>query len=124
MAGFTDLVQQAQPALVEVNGRATEGRTWRWEFGGVVDSTGANIDLSGVTGVCAVLDTVSGTQIIALTFTGGLGSFVIGATQAATAGLAPGVKARNCVWGLVLTSGGESVQVWSPAASKFIIDPE
>lgn len=129
MAGFTDLVDQAQPALLGggVSASATEGRTWRWQFLDVNDLAGDPIDLAAVTGTCKVLTEAGGTEVIALTFTGAAdGSFTLGADEAATAGLHTGTaaKARVCTWSLVLTSGGDSVQIWGPANSRFSIVAE
>lgn len=126
MAGFTDLVDQAQPALLGagVSASATEGRTWRWQFLDVNDLAGDPIDLTGVTGVCKVLSAVGGSDVIELDFDGAAdGSFTIGADEADTAGLyeGDGKRARTCAWTLVLTDGTDSVQVWNPMNSRFSI---
>ena len=64
MAGFTDLVAAAQPALAAVDGAATEGRSWRFEFAGLADATGADVDFStGYTFDARVISAVDGTNV-------------------------------------------------------------
>lgn len=121
MAGFTDLVAQSQPALLGggVSASATEGRTWLWRFVDVNDGAGDPIDLTAVTGTCAVVD------VVALDFVGGVGEFTVGLGEADTVGLANGEdRARACKWSLVLDDGTDSVQVWGPSKSAFNILPE
>lgn len=131
MAGFADLVLKASGTaggrLADVNLDGTEGRTWRWTFDDVTDATGADVDLTSATGVCKILDDVDGAEVLALTFTGGVGTFTLEALSSATAGLATGAtgsKARSCVWSLKVTSGANVVQFWGPSGSRFRIYPE
>lgn len=127
MAGFTDLVDQSQPALYGggLSGAATEGRTWRWQFTDALDLAGDPIDFTGITGTCKVTAGSGGSEIITLGFTGAAdGSFTIGADEADTVDLYAGGtqgKARLCAWSLVLTDGTDSVQVWGPSNSRFQI---
>lgn len=124
MAGFADLVAKAQPALYGdgVSGEATEGRTWSWTWIEVTDNTGANINLSGVTGTCTIWDGT--TTVTTLTFTGGSGTFTISKAKAATVNLAGSEARRRCRWSLELDDGTNSVQVWSPDNSSFVIKNE
>jgi hypothetical protein len=124
MAGFTDLVLQAQPSLVhKCIASATEGRSWRWEITGFVDSLGADVDLTSATCLCVVQDKVDGVNVVALTATGSPGKVTITAIPSLTAGLVPaGQRDRDCVWSLTLTLAGSQVQVWGPTHSPFKIE--
>ena len=131
MTGFADLVLKASGTaggrLADVNLDGTEGRTWKWTFDDVVDASGADIDLTSATAVCKIIDDVDGADVLALTFTGGVGTFDISALSTATAGLATGAtsqRARNCLWSLKVTSGSNVVQFWGPSGSRFRIYPE
>lgn len=117
MAGFADLVLLAQPALLKVRGEATVGRTWRFEFEGVVDEDDAPVDLSAVTLTALVVDAKTSATVLALTATGTLGGFTLSATQSATSAVPPG----RYEWSLVATSGSESIQVWGSDASPFTV---
>lgn len=125
MAGFTDLIGKAQPALVGGGCRAaaTEGATWRWTFTGVEDNDGNPINLTGATGTCTIY--ADGLSLTTLTFTGASGGFTLSATAANTAGLAGSAaadgKPRVCSWSLTLTSGSETIVVWSAVRSPFYI---
>lgn len=126
MAGFTDLVPQAQPALfgAGVSAQATEGRTWLWKFIELTDLTGTAIDLTGATATCAVLDRATGATVLALDFTiGAAGTFTIGKDEASTVALVTGDTARSCLWSLIVVKGGDSVQFWG-LNSTFQIKPE
>lgn len=125
MAGFVDLVEKAQPALVGggVEAAATEGRTWSWTFVDVLDDDGNPIDMTtGVTGTCAI--TERGTPVLTLSFTGGVGEFTVGTDEANTANLAASLSVRRCSWSLTISDGSSSVQVWTPVNSSFSIYPE
>lgn len=128
MAGFHDLVGQAQPAIYGggFSGGGTEGRSWEWRFIDVNDNAGDPIDLTAVTGSCVLVTAVGGTQVLALTFTGGSGEFTVSADEAATAGLYTGTgkQALAVVWAMTLDNGVDSVQVWGPINSRFLIYPE
>lgn len=120
MSGFADLVTQGQPALYGggVSNRGTAGRTWLWEWVDVNDIAGDPIDLTAVTGTCVVADPNSGEEVLSLDFTGGIGSFAVGASEEDTASAAVG----TFVWSLVLKSGGQSVQAWGSSDSPFVIE--
>lgn len=125
MSGFQDLVLQAQPSLVHrCIASATEGRSWRWEITGFVDTTGADVDLSSATCTCIVQDKVDGVNVVTLTATGSSGKVTITAAPATTAGLAAGQRDRDCVWSLTVTLSGSQVQVWGPTHSQFKIEAE
>lgn len=124
MAGFTDLVLRAQPALVSVEASATEGRSWRFEFADVTDTGGTPVDLSTAVGVCAILTAVDGTTVASPAFVGGVGTFTLTLDEADTVDLAAGSTRRMCVWGLVVTMAGDSVQFFGPFSSRFMIEPE
>lgn len=123
MAGFADLLLQAQPSLVEkCLASASEGRSWRWEITGFVDTLGAPVDLSSATCTCIIQDKVDGVTVLALTAVGSSGQVTITATPAQTANLANGKRERDCVWSLTLTLAGSQVQVWGPVQSRFKIE--
>lgn len=131
MAGFTDLVEQASATaggrLYDINLDGTEGRTWKWTFEDINDRAGTPIDLSSATGVGSIITDVDGQEVIALTFTGGVGTFSLSALSSATVGLAAGASAtapRLCLWSCKITSGSNVVQFWGPAGSRFRIYPE
>lgn len=131
MTGFADLVLTASSTtggrLADVNLDGTEGRTWKWTFEDITDIEGEVIDLSGVTGVAKIVAASDGSEILALTFTGGSGTFTLSATAAETAGLAVGAtmtRPRKCLWYCKLTSGSNVVQAWGPSSSNFRIYPE
>jgi hypothetical protein len=125
MAGFTDLVLQAQPSLVHrCIASATEGRSWRWEITGFADTLGADVDLTSATCTCVVQDKVDGTTVATLSATGSSGKVTITAAPSLTAGLAAGQRDRDCVWSLVVTLAGSQVQVWGPTHSQFKIEAE
>lgn len=131
MAGFADLVLKASGntggRLADVNLDGTEGRTWKWTFDDITDATGAAIDLTSATCVAKIVTDVDGADVLALTFTGGVGTFSLSATSTETAGLASGAtgkKSRLCVWFCKITSGANVVQFWGPSSSNFRIYPE
>ena len=131
MTGFADLVTEASAnkggRLANVNLAGTEGRTWKWVFPDITDNAGTAIDLTSATAVCKIISAIDGSDVLALTFTGGSGTFTISATSAATAGLAVGATAHNprvLPWYLKVTSGGNVVAFWGPAGSEFAIWPE
>lgn len=131
MAGFADLVLTASATtggrLADVSLDGTEGRTWKWTFDDINDAAGDPIDLTSATCVAKVVTGVDGTDVLTLTFTGGVGTFSLSATSAETAGLATGAtdkNARQCLWFCKITSGSNVVQFWGPSASKFRIYPE
>jgi hypothetical protein len=127
VAGFADLVRQAQPALYAggVTASATAGRTWRFDFTDVTDAAGDAIDLSAVTGTCEVLDTPgAASPVVAFTFDGNAdGTFSLTVDETDTDGLYSGSdnKGRMCYWNFVMTDGTDSVQVWDARNSKFVI---
>lgn len=126
MAGFADLVSQAQPALFGggFNVAATAGRTWKWRLYDINDSAGDPINLTAVTGTFTVVNSRGGSTVLALTFTGGIGEFTVSATKAATAGLFSGGNdqtGRKCYWYGTLDDGTNSVQTWLVDNSEFTI---
>lgn len=123
MSGFHDLVLAAQPRLCNMMAKATAGASWEWQISGINDATGAAVDLSSVTGTCQVVTAPEGTMVLALTFTGGLGSFTVSADESATAGLVSGSTSRRCSWFLTLSDGTDVVFVWGPQDSPFEICP-
>ena len=131
MSGFMDLVLTASASaggrLADVNLDGTEGRTWKWTFDDITDAIGDDVDLTSATGVAKIIDGIDGSDVLALTFTGGVGTFSLSATSSETAGLAAGAtatKARKCLWYCKITSGSNVVQFWGPSASNFRIYPE
>lgn len=128
MAGFSDLVTQAQPAIFGggVSASATAGRTWLWRFVDVNDTAGDPIDLSAVTGTCKVLTGVGGSVVATLDFDGGTGEFTVGLDETDTVGLYAGAggKPYACWWSLVLDDSTDEVQVWGVSKSQFNILPE
>ena len=131
MSGFADLVPRASATeggrLANVSLDGTEGRTWRWPFEDINDDSGDPIDLTSATCVAKIIDGIDGSDVLALTFTGGVGTFSLSATSSETAGLAAGAtatKARKCLWYCKITSGSNVVQFWGPSASNFRIYPE
>lgn len=136
MAGFADLVLIASNTkggrLTDWPASHTEGATWKWTVEDIDDLAGTPIDLTAATCVAAVLTDVDGATLIsvggtpALTFTGGVGTFSLSATAAATAGLAAGASKNNprlCLWFCKITSGTDTVEFWGPAGSPFGLYP-
>jgi hypothetical protein len=125
VAGFDDLRIEAQPALLAIeNAEVTEGRSWYFAFTDVRDAAGAVIDLSGTTGVCEVWDTVGGSVVTTLAYTGTAGgTFDVAKAAATTGGFVLGPTPRRCRWGLRVTSGGTQVQFWGPSDSYLTILP-
>lgn len=126
MAGFADLVKQAQPALIGggFHVDATAGRTWEWRCFDIEDDAGDPINFASITGTCKVVDSRGGSDVVTLTFTGGLGEFTVSATAAATASLFTGgnnENGRKCWWYLTLSDGTRSVQAWLVDNSTFSI---
>lgn len=129
MAGFADLVLKASGTaggrLADCNLDGTEGRTWKWVFNEIVDAAGDDIDLTSATAVCKVVDANDyATEVLALTFTGGVGTFTISALASATVSLTAANTLRMCAWYLKVTSGTDVVQFWGPTDSRFRIYPE
>lgn len=129
MSGFPDLVLKASGTeggrLADCNLDGTEGRTWKWVFNEVVDAAGDDIDLSSATAVCKVVDANNyATDVLALTFTGGVGTFTISALASATVALTTANRMKLCAWYLKVTSGSDVVQFWGPSGSRFRIYPE
>ena len=132
MAGFADLVLQASATtggrLMDVNLDGTEGRTWKWTFDEITDAAGADVDLTSATIVAKIIGAeVDSGDVLALTATGGVGTFTLSATSTETAGLATGATktaARKCLWSCKITSGSNVVQFWGPSSSNFRIYPE
>lgn len=126
MAGFADLVNQGQPAIFGggVSARVTEGQTWRFVFTDVSDTAGNPIDLtSGITGTCTIY--AGSAELTTLTVTLGNGTFTLAKPKADTVDLSAGDKnGRKCSWKLELDNGSESVMVWRPSNSPFLIYPE
>lgn len=125
MAGFSDLVAAAQPALFGggCDASATEGRSWRWAFS-VLDNSGAAVDLStGYTFDCRVLTAVDGTTVVTPTVTGGVGTLTISVAPTNSAAKAAGAANRRCFWTLTITETATSsqVQVWGPTNSRFMV---
>lgn len=121
MAGFTDLVAQAQPALYGkgVTASATAGATWLWSFVEVTDSAGDPINLSAVTGVCEVVNIDTDAVVTTITFTGAAdGSFTLSKDESLTAAVAVG-KYR---WRLSLNNATDTVQAWGGNLSKFTVE--
>jgi hypothetical protein len=136
MAGWDDVVRQAQPRLSDTEGAGgTEGRKWEWDFSAVTDTAGTAVDLSTATGTCQIF-TADGLTVVATpTFTGSAdGTFTITLADASTAGLATdsanasnsatATKPRRCLWSLEVTLSSKSVQFWGPRGSTFTIDAE
>lgn len=126
MAGFADLVTQAQPALLGQGcaGSASAGRTWSWRFTDILDNAGDPIDLSAVTADCEIVTAAGGGTILALDFDGGTGEFTISADETDTDGLfvdGDNSRGRICAWYLTITNGTDSVQVWMVDNSPFSI---
>lgn len=132
MAGFPDLVLQASGTkggrLTDCNLDGTEGRTWKWVFTDVVDAAGDAIDLTSATAVCKIVNGNNyATDVLALTFTGGSGTFTISATSTATSALVAASTTGEpllCAWYLKVTVGTDVVQFWGPSGSVFRIYPE
>lgn len=120
MAGFTDLVLQATPALLRANVSVAEGATWRREFGDIRDSAGALIDMTSTTGTCTVY-TEDGQVVTTLTYTGSNGKITLSKDESATVGLANGLKVRRCMWSLEVTNSTDDVLFWSSTDSQFLI---
>lgn len=127
MGVLADLVPRAQQALASggCDAPGTEGATWNYPFIDVTDDNGDPIDLTAVTGTCKILDPGLVTVIATMVFTGHIdGSFELTLDEAATVGLAAGaVGPRNCRWYLKLNDGTDTVQVWEPFDSTFLIYP-
>lgn len=123
MAGFNDLIPQAQPALAGggCEAEATEGKDWEFPFEEIEDNNGDPIDMSaGVTAVAKVW--VGPTMLVALDYTGTTdGTFKLTAPASATGGLANGKDMRQCRWSLEVIKGGKKVQMWSAYNSPFNI---
>jgi hypothetical protein len=128
MAGFSDLVPQAQPALFGggVSWMVTEGRTWEIAFTDVLDTADDPINLaSGVTGTCTLWDATSGAVVVSLDFTGASGSFTLSKDETDTVGLAADKQdGRRCRWGFHMATASDSVQVWGPSNSTVTIHRE
>lgn len=129
MAGFTDLVLAAQPAILSdgCQARATEGMTWKWTISGFNDAAGTPVDLSAVTGTCTLYAAkTGGATVTTLTVTGTSGGTItLYKDEAATVGLAAGADSKGtrlCYWSLTLSNGTDTVCVWNPTTSKFIIE--
>lgn len=119
MGVLADLVAQAQPALVGggCTASATAGATWLWEGEDVTDPAGDPVDLTGVTGLCEIVNSAD-TVVATLDFAGAVdGTFTIGLDEADTAALTVG----RYRWRFSLDDGDDIVQVWGAAASRFNI---
>lgn len=129
MSGWSDLIDDAQPALVAYPESATAGRTWRFTLVDFEDDDGNVVDLSsGITGTCTVYSgrDGKGSALLSLTVTPGAdGSVVLSADATDTAGLASAGTSVAGSWGLVLTDSGpspaEELQVFLPSDSPFDI---
>lgn len=125
MAGFSDLVLRAQPAMNAVAASPTQGATWLWRFDLPKDDAGNLIDIStGATGVCKIVDGVLGSEILELTFVGGNGFFTVGKDEASTTGLVDEGEIAQYRWYCHVTKGGDRVQMWSSVDSPFHIRGE
>ena len=75
--------------------------------------------------MCKVVDDNNyATDVLALTFTGGVGTFTISALASATVALTTANRMKLCAWYLKVTSGSNVVQFWGPSGSRFRIYPE
>ncbi len=129
MSGFADLVLKASGTaggrLANCNLDGTEGRTWKWVFEDITDTAGDDIDLTSATAVCKIVAANNyATDILALTFTGGVGTFTVSALASATVALTNSSRTIECAWYLKVTSGANVVQFWGPSGSRFRIYPE
>lgn len=119
------LLLQAQPTLFGTHDRwGTEGRSWEIKFINCVDASGAPMNMAALTGTCRIVTKPGGDLVATMTYAGAVGEFTLSATPAQTAGLAAGKRMRACRWGLSLSDGTDSLQVWGPATSRFYIETE
>jgi hypothetical protein len=121
VAGFTDLIPQAQPALADGGcfAEATAGATWEWTFSGAVDSANNPVDFTGITGTCVVTDGAS--TVVTLTVTGTVGGFTVSKAKASTTALNDGEDRRQCSWSLYFDDGTERLWVWNSDNSVLVI---
>ncbi|WP_370246897.1 hypothetical protein [Nocardioides sp.] len=121
MPGFDDLVLNGQPAVAYdgVRSMATEGRQWLARLE-VLDGDGLPIDFTGCTALCQVWERSTLVTTIPVNLT--TGQVELTKEAADTVGLAAGVRGgRRCAWGLVLTKGTVSAQIWGPDNSFLTI---
>lgn len=122
MSGLHDLLKYQAPALGKCTESMTEGADFCKVYTGLTDDNGDPIDLTTADGVCKVIDANTRAVVLEPTFTGYAdGSFQVTATDTATDSTAAGSKRRECLWSLTLTLGTDTVQVWGPEASNFVI---
>lgn len=126
MAGFSDLVLESDPAYYGGghNTSRAAGRTWQWTFNNIRDNDGDPIDFTTITADCKIVAANRTTEILALDFDGGLGTFTLTADGTDTAGLFTGADYSQgliCWWYLTLDDGTDSIQFWMVDNSKFAI---
>lgn len=122
MSGLHDLLKYQDPALGACVESLTEGADFCKLYTGLNDDNGDPIDLTSATGVCKIIDANTRAVVLEPTFTGYAdGSFELHATDTATTGLAGPGPRRECLWSLTITIDPDTLQVWGPETSTFII---
>lgn len=118
MAGWADVLNEAQPALCTLQLAATAGRTWTWTFV-VNDGSGTPVPWAtlAVTGTFAMVNWsgVAITSPVTVTFNDS-GAIVMSAPNTATS-IPPGVYRIE----LVVTNGAESISVCTSQTSVLSV---
>lgn len=117
---FADLVLRAQPRLMNVKFRGTEGMDWgirlRPRIGGqTIDWTGVDFD-------CHVLTGVGGSSVAEWDITGDADGWLEGVLpDAEAAGLALAFNPRILTWYCEGSLAGAKAMIWGPSMSPFNI---
>lgn len=125
MASFDDLVVLASErggALWAVRRSVIEGKSWQWNVdAATVD--GVEVDMTGVTAECKVLDEIGGSVVATGTVTADGNGWQITFAPGVTAGLAgSGKQPVQRPWYFTLTNGaGRKVAVWGVHYSTLSI---
>lgn len=121
MSGLADINTYLGAAGLDAVGSFPEvktiGATWRWQFAGFKDASGADIDFTSCSCACQILAGIGGSVLATPTFTGAVGGFTLSVPASTTAALTP----QRGVWFCQITGGSEDVPFWGITQSPFNI---